>query len=191
LYEELKYQMRYALPVWGVELLTGWWPENSKTCRVRGAMMRHFLGACGRGFQAGKAVQLNCPDRLSVGARCYLARNVWIQAMGGVTIEDEVVLGPYVVISSTNHGFKNGSTVDGGVHPAPVVIGRGSWIGAHAVITAGVTIGRGNLIAAGAVVTHDTPHDVVMGGVPAKVLGSRTDNPSPSQTRRQAMRVIA
>ena len=181
--KELRQQLRHALPIWCVGLLTDWWPENSKTCRMRGVLMRPFLGRYGRGFSIGKDTQLNSPDRLFVGNDCYLARNTWIQAMGGVTLEDEVVTGPYVVISSANHGFKEGSTVGGGTHLASVTIGRGTWIGAHAVITAGTTIGKGNLIAAGAVVTRDTPDNVIVGGVPARVLRPRLDNPGPIMGR--------
>lgn len=180
---EIRHQLRHALPLWGIGLITDFWPDNRASCRVRGTLMRPFLGNCGRGFSLGKHVTLNSPDRLRIGSRCYFAKGTWIQAMGTVTMEDEVVCGPYVVIASTNHGFINGSTVGGGTHPAPVYIGRGTWLGAHAVVTAGVTIGRGNLIGAGAVVTRDTPDNVIVGGIPAKVLGPREDNCSSNQRR--------
>jgi len=169
-------QLRYALPVWLVGLLSDWWPENSLSCRVRGALLKFFVGECGDGFAIGRDCQLNRSERLTIGDRCYIARNAWIQSLGTVTLEDEVVCGPYVVIASTNHGFVNGTTVGGGTFPKPIRIGRGTWIGARAVITAGVTIGRGNLVAAGAVVTRDTPDNVIVGGVPARVLGPREDS---------------
>ena len=181
--QEFRVQLRHNLPLWLVGLLTNWWPDNSRTCRLRGSLTAPFLRRCGKRFALGIDVTLNSPHRLSVGDRCYIARGGWIQAMGGVVLEDEVVTGPYVVIASTNHGFKDGSTVGGGTHPAPIRVGRGTWIGAHAVITAGVTVGRGNLIAANAVVTKDTPDNVIVGGVPAKVLGPREDNPSPYLSR--------
>ncbi len=178
----LKTQLRYAIPVWLIGLLTNWWPENTWSCRVRGFFLRGFLGRCGAGFAIGKDYQLNFSHRLVVGDSCYIARNAWIQAMGEVTLEDEVVCGPYVVIASTNHRFAGDSTVGGGNDPEPIHIGRGTWIGARVVITAGVTIGRGNLIAAGAVVTRDTPDNVIVGGVPAKVIGPRVDFASEEQT---------
>lgn len=171
-------QFRRVLPLWAIGLITNWWPENTPVCRIRGRLASIAFGRCGRRFSLGKDFQINCPSRLTVGADCYLARNLWLQAAGEVTLEDEVVVGPYCVIASTNHGFRNGSTVGAGTHPAPIRIGKGSWLGARVVVTAGVTIGRGNLIAAGAVVTRDTPDDVIVGGVPAKILGTRHDLPS-------------
>ena len=175
----IRNQIRYTLPIWGVQLLMDWWPENTLTCRVRGAALKFFLGSCGSRFAIGKHVQINFGHRFCVGNDCYIARNCWIQAMGNVLFEDEVVCGPYVTIASTNHLFRNGSTVGAGTRPQPIRVGRGTWIGAHAVLTAGVTVGRGNLIAAGAVVTRDTPDNVVIGGVPARVLGPRQDDVQP------------
>ena len=54
--------------------------------------------------------------------------------------------------------------------PAPIKIGNGVWIGAHATILSGVTVGNGSVIAAGAVVTKDVPERVVVAGVPAKII---------------------
>ncbi len=54
--------------------------------------------------------------------------------------------------------------------PAPVEIGNGVWVGAHATILSGVTIGDNAVIAAGAVVTKDVPANAVVGGVPAQTI---------------------
>jgi len=182
---ELKYQLRYALPLWLVGLLTNWWPDNRITIRIRGALAAPFLGACGRGLTMGRNVTLLSADRLRVGDHVYFAKDVWINAIGGVDMGDEVMVGPYVVIASANHGFKDGSARFGGTHPAAVRIGRGTWLGAHAVVTAGVSIGSGNLVGANAVVTKDTPDNVVVGGVPARVIGPREDNPSEIRSKSQ------
>lgn len=52
----------------------------------------------------------------------------------------------------------------------PILIKRNAWIGAGATILPGVTIGENSVVAAGAVVSKDVPDNVVVGGVPAKIL---------------------
>lgn len=176
--------LRYDLPLWLVRTLTNWWPDVGAAIRLRGKLFSPFIGKCGGSFTVGRDVTILVPGRLTVGDNVYLAKGTWIEASGTVQLEDEVIFGPYVVVVSTKHGFSGGSARFGGVHPAPVKIGRGSWLAAHVVVAAGVTIGRGNLVGANAVVTRDTPDDVFVGGVPAKVIRPRQDNPSEVHGRR-------
>ena len=54
-----------------------------------------------------------------------------------------------------------------------VTIGDDVWIGYGAIILSGSTIGRGAIVAAGSVVISDVPPYSIVGGNPAKVVGSR------------------
>jgi acetyltransferase-like isoleucine patch superfamily enzyme len=72
------------------------------------------------------------------------------------------------VLATLNHDFnpnKRSSMV-----PAPIKIGKNVWIGANVTVVPGVCIGNGAIIAAGSVVTKDVPENVVVAGVPAKVI---------------------
>nr|WP_143033346.1 DapH/DapD/GlmU-related protein [Prevotellamassilia timonensis] len=57
--------------------------------------------------------------------------------------------------------------------PGKVIIEDDCWIGFNVIILPGVTIGKGSIIGAGAVVTKSIPPYSVAGGVPAKVIKSR------------------
>lgn len=168
--------IRYDLSIWLMGLLTNWLPDNRFTIRFRGFLYKPFIKRCGKNLTVASHVQLKSTHRLTIGDNVYFASGVWLNAMGGLDIEDEVVLGPYVVISTGTHQFKNNSVRFGGTTMGPVKIGKGSWLAAHVVVRAGVSIGKGVLVAGNAAVSNDTPDNVMMGGVPAKVISERIDN---------------
>jgi maltose O-acetyltransferase len=86
------------------------------------------------------------------------------------------MLGPFVAMVSANHTFVNGSARFGPPSPGPIRIGAGSWIAAHASVMAGVTVGRSCLVAAGAVVTRSIPDHAIVGGVPARLIGTTSQS---------------
>ncbi len=57
-----------------------------------------------------------------------------------------------------------------------MVIGDRAYVATRATILPGTVIGEGAVVAAGAVVTKDVPAFAIVGGVPAKVIGERTQN---------------
>ena len=88
--------------------------------------------------------------------------------MGGIKIEDDVLIGPRVNLTTENHPLNPSDRR--ALITKPIVIRRRAWIGAGATILPGVTIGENAVIAAGAVVSKDVPANSVFGGVPAKFI---------------------
>jgi len=168
----LKY-FRYVLPLWGVGLLTNWWPEHQLICRVRGWLARPFIKGCGKGFELGSHVTLLSTEKLEIGEKVYIARGCWLNCFGGLKIEDEVMLAPYVIVSTTQYQYMEQSFRNAEALQLPVLIGRGSWLGAHVNVKGGVKIGPRNLIGGNACVVKDTPADALVGGVPAQVIRVR------------------
>jgi maltose O-acetyltransferase len=150
-------------------------PDLVPSMRLRGWLVRRCFKRCGRNLQLGSGVMILHTTSVAIGDDVYIAHGAWIQGMGGITLEDEVMLAPYTVIASRNHTKKNGSYRFGEGLTKPVHVGRGAWLGAHVVVTAGVKIGAGAACAAGAVVTKDVPPDTMVGGVPARLIQSSAD----------------
>lgn len=112
--------------------------------------------------------------RLSIGNNSGLGVNSRVQ--GKVSIGDDVMMGPDVLIYTTNHEFKSidiPMRLQGYSQERPVVIGNDVWIGARVIILPGVTVGNGVVIGAGSVVTKDIPPYKVAAGCPAVVVKSR------------------
>jgi acetyltransferase-like isoleucine patch superfamily enzyme len=116
-------------------------------------------------------------ERITIGNRCHVGQRACLWAgdtCGRITLGDDVLIGPAVVITASDYGLIEGTPPT--VQPKnerDVVIGNGVWIGANAVITAGVVIGEGCIIGAGSVVTRDLPTNMICGGVPARPIKPR------------------
>lgn len=114
------------------------------------------------------------PFHVNFGRFITLGKNIFINHacsfldLGGITIEDDVLLGPRVNLVTENHPLE--PTDRRALVAKPIVIKRNAWIGAGATILPGVTIGENAVIAAGAVVSKDVPANTVVGGVPAKII---------------------
>jgi acetyltransferase-like isoleucine patch superfamily enzyme len=173
--EQVWYQLRYALPLWFVSVLSDWWPDNRITIRLRGMLCRPFFKRCGSRFTLARRVTFLNVHGIEIGDRVYIATGAWIDGIGGVILGDEVKISPYAVLASSAHCFKEGSVARGGSRAAPIEVGAGSWISSHVVVAAGATIGSGCLIAGNAAVSRDIPDGVMAGGVPARVLGPTPD----------------
>lgn len=168
-------QLRYNIPSHFVMLFCAWMPDNRISIRIRGFLLSFFIRKCGKNFTIGRDVTLLNTYNLEIGDNVYIAKGCWLNSMAGLVIEKEVVFGPYVVISTMQHVFKNKSVRFGGSLPGKVTIGYGSWLASHCSIKNGVKIGIGNLIAANSFVSNDTYDYGIYGGVPAKFIKHVSD----------------
>jgi acetyltransferase-like isoleucine patch superfamily enzyme len=105
---------------------------------------------------------------ISIGRNVFINSGCRFQDHGGITIGDGALIGHNVVLATLNHDIDPGKRSN--MYPKPIFIGNNVWIGANATILPGVTIGDGAIVAAGAVVTRNVPSNVIVGGVPAKII---------------------
>lgn len=120
------------------------------------------------------SVQVLTPFNTDFGRNIKIGKDVFINKscmfvdLGGITLEDNVLVGPEVKILSVNHPIETQNRR--GVIIKSVKIKRNAWIGAGAIICPGVTVGENSVIGAGSVVTKDVPDNCVYAGVTAKFI---------------------
>ena len=124
------------------------------------------------GSSIDKSTRIFPPFYTNFGRRITFGKNVFVNHgcsfldMGGITIEDDVLIGPKVNLITENHPLDPADRQK--LLLKPIVIKRNAWIGAAATILPGVTIGENAVVAAGAVVSKDVPANTVVGGIPAR-----------------------
>lgn len=112
---------------------------------------------------------------ISIGDNTGIANDCFFGAAGGIEIGSDVVMGQNVRFHSENHNFSDPNKLikEQGVSHKGIRIGNNCWIGAGAVFLDGAEIGDGCVVGANAVVNKKFPSDVVIAGIPAKIIKSR------------------
>lgn len=103
-----------------------------------------------------------------IGKRVFINRDCMFVDLGGVYLEDDVLIGPKVSLLSVNHNQENGHRRD--LLPQAVHIKKHAWIGAGTVVLPGVTVGENAIVGAGSVVTKKIPANTVVVGNPARMV---------------------
>lgn len=120
------------------------------------------------------SVRIFTPFHINYGKNTQFGKNIFINLncvfldLGGIQIDDGVMLAPGVKLLSEGHPVepsRRKNLTAGKIH-----IKKNVWIGANATILQGVTVGENSVVAAGAVVSKDVPANVMVGGIPAKIL---------------------
>lgn len=116
-----------------------------------------------RGAVFSPGIQIGDHSGIGIRAEVY----------GPVTIGEAVMMGPEVIIYTRNHKHEAGLPFykQGFDTLAPVSIGNNVWIGRRAMFMPGSSVGSNVVIGAGAVVTGNFGDNIIIGGVPAKIIG--------------------
>jgi len=111
----------------------------------------------------------DCGLNIHVGDDVFINQHCHFMDMGGISIGNEVMIGPKVNLISGGHPLSV-TERRRAVTVSPIAIGNNVWIGAAATVLQGVTVGDDAVIAAGAVVSRDVPARTMVAGVPARVV---------------------
>lgn len=131
----------------------------------KGSKITFAKGACSR----GEAV-----IRADAGGQLYIGENTFINVYSNICARESITIGNNVLIA-------NGVTIVDHDHcvpitdmnkfvSKPIIIDNNVWVGSNATILKGVHIGRNSVVAAGAVVTKSIPENVIVAGIPAKIV---------------------
>ena len=150
----------------------------------REPIIRRSFAECGKGVRIHRHCSFVGIENVRVGDYVFLGENTRIlSTRASAIIGSHVMFGPNVTIVTGDHrtdviGKYMTDLKDSDKRPEDdeeVVIEDDVWIGNGAIILKSVKIGRGAVIAAGAVVTKDVEPYSIVGGVPAKAIGTRFD----------------
>lgn len=143
---------------------------------LRGRRIPKYFAAAGVNVLIQEGVRFRGIHRLSVGDDCGLGHGSFLQASGGITLGNRVLLGPDVKIWSISHvtADPDRPIADQGYLQEEVVIEDDCWLGVSVIVLPGVHLPAGCVVSAGSVVGKKSyPAWSILAGYPARVIGNR------------------
>lgn len=125
------------------------------------------------------SVKFFCTEAIKIGGGVSINYNVLIDSCGGsISIGNDVLIGPNCVLRAADHIFSDITRPINkqGHLGGEIIIEDDCWLAANVVVVKGVTIGKGSIVGAGAVVTKSIPPYSIAGGIPARVIGHRKES---------------
>lgn len=120
----------------------------------------------------------NIGSHIKIGNNVGIGEFAYLGGAGGLEIGNGCIIGQYFSCHPENHNYQSISEEIRlqGVSRKGIIIGDNCWIGSKVTILDGTNIGSGSIIAAGAVVNKSFPENSIIGGVPAKLIKTRTES---------------
>lgn len=149
---------------------------------VKGGIRNEFSVSIGRSTRIRRNCYISATEGIiNIGDYVLIAHNAWIAGRGKIDIKNNTLIGPNVVVVSSNHDLSSDSypLMHAPEIPGIIEIGENCWIGANSTIVPDVRIGDGSIIAAGSVVTSNIPSNSVAAGNPARVIKERMNKTRP------------
>lgn len=143
-------------------------PENLSEERAK--KVKAIFGSTGEKIHVESNLRVDYGYNIHVGENFYSNFDLTLLDVARIEIGDNCMIAPGVHIYTATHPVNPDERNSGVEYAKPVKIGYNCWIGGHSVINPGVTIGNNVVIASGSVVTKDVPDNVVVAGVPARVI---------------------
>lgn len=138
--------------------------------------------ASGKGITIGDCVEIcdgaiiqTYDGKISINNGSAIGPYVVLYGAGGIVIGKYCSIATHTSIVASNHIFQQrdkyirsqGNSTQG------ILIGDDVWIGANCCVLDGVSVGQGSIVAAGAVINKNVSPYMIVGGIPAQIIGQR------------------
>jgi maltose O-acetyltransferase len=147
-----------------------WFSEHCIFSSIRHLLFSLSGVKIGSGAMLHMGIRFFNPRGVTIGDDTKIGFGTFLDGRKEIKIGKHVDIASEVMIYNSEHDLESEEFT---AREEPVEISDYVFIGPRAIIMPGVKIGRGAVVAGGAVVTKDVAEFVVVGGVPAKVIGER------------------
>ncbi|GAA2903785.1 acyltransferase [Pseudonocardia halophobica] len=148
----------------------------------------------GRWVHIGDGNSLRCHEgSMRIGDKVVLGRNNTVNCYLDVEIGAASIVADWVYVTDFDHRTSDVHVPikDQGIVKAPVRIGPDTWIGVKVSVLRGSRIGRGSVLGAHAVVRGDIPEYSIAVGTPARVVRNRVEDYEAAAAERAAVADMA
>lgn len=165
---------KFTEPFWGVyKCMTAiimWLPFSY----LRLLYVKVLCKRVGKCVYISRNIDLRNPRNIIIGNNVVINKKVLLDGrIGSITIGNNVDIAQETNIWTLQHDPQDNLH---GIKSGSVIIDDYVWIASRATILPGIKIGRGAVVATGAIVTKNVNSSEIVGGIPAKVIGTRNND---------------
>jgi putative colanic acid biosynthesis acetyltransferase WcaF len=162
-------------PAWFVQL---WWTFDALFVRWtpqvlyswRRFALTVFGARIGRQVLIRPGVRVTFPWKLTIGDHCWIGDNATLYNVERIEIGSHSVVSQEAYLCTGTHDHR---VISFPLVASPIVLEGECWVAARAFVGPGVRLGRGAVVGAGSILFSSVPEAVIVGGIPAKPIGSR------------------
>jgi putative colanic acid biosynthesis acetyltransferase WcaF len=166
-YPKWTYPMRV---LWQIVQISLWRLAWKRLFFLRPAILKTFGAALPFRCLIGSGVKIYFPWAIRIGKQAAISDRVVFYNLGGISLGDRVVISQDVYFCGGTHDYTRPNYP---LRRMAIDVEDDVWIGAGSFICPGVRIGKGSVVGARAVVTKDVPAWKVVAGNPARIIKDR------------------
>lgn len=152
----------------------------TRAFRLKRIMLRLAGASVGNNVRCTSSVRTFISGPLTIGANTWVGHDVlFVGGNAPIVIGSDCDIAPRVSFITGTHEIKTeGTRAAGTGYSLPISIEDGCWVCSGATLLGGTVIGAHSIVAAGAVVRGKFDPYSIIGGVPARTIGTLKDAPA-------------